>query len=95
VGNIGICDFILPWSWDNSDYTHHICAFYHITIQSGTLDLNPEQFTGQDSKGAFWIKMDDFNVGNSSPLVLKVVDYFTKKSFDFKSVYCKDWVVKD
>lgn len=74
---------------------HHIFALYDIRLGSLKRDLPQFVADGKnDSNGIIWINLNDINVMNSSPLVIKVRDeYFRKNGFLNKIVY-DNWKVR-
>lgn len=91
--NIGTVDFMLPWDWKNFTHVHHIAIFYSVNKIGGSLS-EPVQFEGQDSDGAVWVSPEELSVENSSPLVLKAVEWINTNELGLDRVHYKNWKVK-
>ncbi len=35
IRQLGVADFVLPWSWRDFSHVHHIAVFYEVEIQGG------------------------------------------------------------
>ncbi|WP_430791206.1 NUDIX hydrolase [Virgibacillus flavescens] len=91
--NIGTVDFMLPWDWKNFTHVHHIAIFYSVNKIGGELS-KPAQFEGQDSDGAVWVSPEELSVENSSPLVLKAVEWIKTKELGLNLVKYQNWQIK-
>ncbi|MCQ2011072.1 NUDIX hydrolase [Sporolactobacillus sp. STSJ-5] len=89
---IGTFDFFLPWNWKQFTHVHHVAVFYLVTQISGSFE-RPAEFDGQDSAGAHWISIDALNINNSSPLVLKAVDWLRNQSRPDQATIYESWPV--
>jgi ADP-ribose pyrophosphatase YjhB (NUDIX family) len=92
--NLGVVDFILPWDWRKVTHVHHIAVFYLVTLAGGGFN-DPEQFEGQDSNGALWVPIAEITIDNSSPLVLKAVEWLETRKFGMDVNRFEKWHVKE
>ena len=93
VDQIGTTDFMFPCKWREYTHIHHIAVFYAVRKVGGEIS-EPEQFEGQDSLGAEWVKCDELTIHNSSPLVLKAVEWMQTGKLDVNVTWYEKWVVK-
>jgi ADP-ribose pyrophosphatase YjhB (NUDIX family) len=91
---IGVQDFIFPVKWKGFTHVHHIAVFYLVKRIGGEL-AEPEQFDGQDSLGAEWISEEDITADNSSPLVIKAMEWLKSRKLDLETQYFENWVIKN
>ncbi|WP_456274785.1 NUDIX hydrolase [Bacillus sp. AK031] len=91
---IGVQDFIFPIKWKGFTHVHHIAVFYLVKRTGGEL-AEPEQFDGQDSLGAEWISEKDITADNSSPLVIKAIEWLRSSNLDLETQYFENWVIKN
>ncbi|QXE02162.1 NUDIX hydrolase [Terribacillus sp. DMT04] len=89
---IGAVDFVLPWKWKNFTHVHHTAVLYVAEV-TGDLQV-PEQFAGQDAKGATWIPIIQISAANSSPLVTQAVNWLRSGELPLETVVYSDWEVK-
>ncbi len=89
---IGVADFKLPWDWREFDEVHHIAVFYLVRQTGGTLGI-PEQFVGQDSLGARWVKASEVSIDNASPLVLEAFRWIEEQQLDLEVRHFSNWDV--
>lgn len=89
---IGVADFKLPLDWREFDEVHHIAVFYLVRQTGGTLSI-PEQFVGQDSLGARWVKASDVSIDNASPLVLEAFRWIEEQQLDLEARHFSSWDV--
>ncbi|TYS16991.1 NUDIX hydrolase [Rossellomorea vietnamensis] len=91
---IGVQDFIFPCEWKDFTHIHHIAVFYLVERTGGEL-AEPEQFDGQDSAGAEWISMEEATADNSSPLVLKAMEWLRNRGLDLETQRFENWVIRE
>lgn len=89
---IGVADFKLPLDWREFDEVHHIAVFYLVRQTGGTLSIT-EQFVGQDSLGARWVKASDVSIDNASPLVLEAFRWIEEQQLDLEARHFSSWDV--
>jgi ADP-ribose pyrophosphatase YjhB (NUDIX family) len=93
--NVGVCDFLIPYELPKRGTTHihHVAVIHLVQYISGILTKNPEKFEGQDSLGAYWVPIDEFNSANSSPLVIQAKEWLKTEQFSLEYHRLDDWVV--
>ncbi|MGD7023992.1 NUDIX hydrolase [Rossellomorea vietnamensis] len=91
---VGVQDFIFPCEWKGFTHIHHIAVFYLVEKIGGGL-AEPEQFDGQDSSGAEWISMEEATPDNSSPLVLKALEWLRNRELYLETHRFENWVIRD
>lgn len=68
--------------------------FYEVTKADGSLEAEVDQFEGQDALGAVRVSLDQLNLENSSPLVLKAKEYLLKRnSFSLADQTFQKWPI--
>lgn len=93
---LGVTSFRYPWTYERWNHNQHICVFYEIFSSKGDLKQNVAQFIGQDSLGAVRVPLEELNIENSSPLVLKAKEFLQKqRSFDATDWTYNEWKVLD
>ncbi|MBH9990460.1 MULTISPECIES: NUDIX hydrolase [unclassified Lactobacillus] len=93
---IGVTSFRYPWDYEQWHFNQHICVFYRINKFTGDLQTTVKQFTGQDSLGAVSVPLEQLNLANSSPLVLKAKEILLKPDkFDLADQTFANWIVLD
>ncbi|MGF2614429.1 NUDIX hydrolase [Rossellomorea vietnamensis] len=91
---IGVQDFIFPCEWKEFSHVHHIAVFYLVERTGGEL-AEPEQFDGQDSSGAEWISKEEVTAENSSPLVVKAMEWLRNREIDMETQHFETWEIKN
>lgn len=71
----------------------HIAVFYEVQEFSGQVMNSVNQFAGQDSLGSLLVNLDELNINNASPLVLKAKDYIQSGVFDTNDTSIANWHV--
>lgn len=74
---IGVCDFNVLWTRkDNTEeHLHHIAMMYKVQVDTRHTPHAIESSVGQDSRSALWVPLSELSSANSSPLVLKAVQW--------------------
>jgi len=90
---LGTISFIYPWKYQHFTWNNHVCVFYSIDDYSGTPRSKVSQFVGQDSVGSEWVDVEDLNLENSSPLVLKAKEFVLLKKFVVTDTKYSHWNV--
>ncbi|WP_113929056.1 NUDIX hydrolase [Bacillus sp. P14.5] len=91
---IGVQDFIFPCEWKEFSHVHHIAVFYLVERTGGEL-AEPEQFDGQDSSGAEWISKEEVTAENSSPLVVKAMEWLRNREIDMETQHFETWEIQN
>ncbi|TDL82459.1 NUDIX domain-containing protein [Peribacillus frigoritolerans] len=94
IKNVGMADFMLPWTWNNYEFVHHIAAFYLVEKVGGNLK-NPQQFEGQDSLNAMWVSKDEASMNDASPLILKAFRWMEEEVLSPDVEVYEEWEIKD
>lgn len=89
---VGVADFKLPWDWREFDEVHHIAVFYLVKQIGGAIGI-PEQFAGQDSLGAHWVKEQEVSRENASPLVLEAFRWIREQQLELEVRQFEQWDV--
>lgn len=93
---IGATSFRYPWNYDQWHFNQHICVFFRINKFTGNLQTKVKQFAGQDSLGAVSVPLEQLNLANSSPLVLKAKEILLKPDkVDLADQTFANWIVLD
>ena len=92
---LGVVNFLYPWSYEDTNMNNHIATFYEIDSFVGENFEKVDQFLGQDSAGSLWLPLEELTEDNSSLLVLKVKEYIQKETFIDKSWILDKWEVLD
>jgi len=90
---LGTTSFRYPWKFEDWTMNQHVAVFYKITQTTGNIAETVSQFDGQDSMGAKWMALDELNLGNASPLVLKAKAFLEGDTFDPADTTYDTWQV--
>ncbi|OTN75417.1 hypothetical protein A5886_000487 [Enterococcus sp. 8G7_MSG3316] len=90
---LGVVNFLYPWTYQDTTENNHICVFYKIEELLGEICETAVDFEGQDSLGASFIPLNALNETNASLPVLKAVDYVQKGQFCTNSSRLYEWHV--
>lgn len=94
VTQLGISSFKYPWQYKNWKFNQHIAVFYSILSFEGASLEKVNQFDGQDSLGSKFVDVNNLNINNSSPLVLKAKEYVLNGgNFCIDEIEYKNWKV--
>lgn len=92
---LGVVNFLYPWSYEDTNMNNHIATFYEIDSFVGENFEKVDHFLGQDSAGSLWLPLEELTEDNSSLLVLKAKEYIQKEIFIDKSWILDKWKVLD
>jgi ADP-ribose pyrophosphatase YjhB (NUDIX family) len=89
--NIGVKDFLIPWTRPGHTHTHchHIAVFYKAEIRSGDITKSN---TSEDSIRAEWIDLDKLTILNSSPLVIEAINWLTTGEIKPMEKKYNEWI---
>lgn len=90
---LGLKSFCYPWIFEQTTFNQHRALFYRVNSVTGALLEQTQQFEGQDSAGATFIKLEALNSENSSPLVLTAKAYLETHTFDDSDMTLEHWTV--
>lgn len=77
---LGTVGFSYPWRYQNFNWCKHVCTFYQIVDYLGVPLISEKQFMNQNI-GVVWCNIEDLNLENSSPLVLKAKEFMLLNKF--------------
>lgn len=90
---LGTVSFRYPWKYRNFLWNEHVCVFYQIDDYSGVPNTKTNQFVGSKLRGSEWIEIENLNLENSSPLVLKAKEFILLKKFVATDTKYDHWTV--
>lgn len=93
ITQLGITSFKYPWDYLDYTINQHITVFYEVQEFADQIMASVTQFAGQDSLGALLVNLDQLNINNASPLVLKAKDYIQSGLFDTSDTSIETWQV--
>jgi ADP-ribose pyrophosphatase len=95
VEQLGTVNFRYPWKQQHFEWNEHVCVFYRIDEYSGIPNTDVSQFIGQNPRGTQWIEVENLNLENSSPLVLKAKEFILLHKFIVSDTKFSHWDVLD
>ena len=74
---------------------HHIMVFYNIDINLEQQDTILEKLEEElnDSSGIYWIDLEELDIKNSSPLILKLKQELRNDKSVLEKVVYKNWTI--
>ena len=74
---------------------HHIMVFYDVDINLEQQDLISEELEEElnDSSGIYWIDLEELDIKNSSPLILKLKQELSNDKDMLEKVVYKNWEI--
>ena len=74
---------------------HHIMVFYNIDINLEQQDTILEELEEElnDSSGIYWIDLEELDIKNSSPLILKLKQELSNDKGVLEKVVYKNWEI--
>ena len=74
---------------------HHIMVFYNIDINLEQQDTILEKLEEElnDSSGIYWIDLEELDIKNSSPLILKLKQELSNDKGTLEKVVYKNWTI--
>ena len=74
---------------------HHIMVFYDVDINFEQQDPVLEKFDDElnDSSGTYWIDLEELDISNASPLILKLVQELSNDKTILEKVVFKNWKI--
>lgn len=93
VKQLGTVSFRYPWKYQDFEWNEHVCVFYRIEEYSGIPNTDVPQFVDQGLRGARWVEVDNLNLENSSPLVLKAKEFVLLNKFIVSDTKFAHWNV--
>ena len=74
---------------------HHIMVFYDVDINLEQQDTISEKLEDElnDSSGIYWIDLEELDIKNSSPLILKLKQELSNDKGTLEKVVYKNWTI--
>ena len=74
---------------------HHIMVFYNVDINLEQQDTISEKLEDElnDSSGIYWIDLEELDIKNSSPLILKLKQELRNDKSVLEKVVYKNWTI--
>ena len=74
---------------------HHIMVFYNVDINLEQQDTISEKLEDElnDSSGIYWIDLEELDIKNSSPLILKLKQELSNDKGTLEKVVYKNWEI--
>ena len=74
---------------------HHIMVFYNVDINLEQQDTISEKLEDElnDSSGIYWIDLEELDIKNSSPLILKLKQELGNDKGALEKVVYKNWTI--
>lgn len=74
---------------------HHIMVFYDVDINFEQKDAVLEILNDElnDSSGTYWIDLEELDISNASPLILKLVQELSNDKTILEKVVFKNWKI--
>ena len=74
---------------------HHIMVFYNVDINLEQQDTISEKLEDElnDSSGIYWIDLEELDIKNSSPLILKLEQELSNDKCALEKVVYKNWTI--
>ena len=74
---------------------HHIMVFYDVDINLEQQDTISEKLEDElnDSSGIYWIDLEELDIKNSSPLILKLKQELSNDKGALEKVVYKNWTI--
>ena len=74
---------------------HHIMVFYNVDINLEQQDTISEKLEDElnDSSGIYWIDLEELDIKNSSPLILKLKQELSNDKDVLEKVVYKNWEI--
>ena len=74
---------------------HHIMVFYNVDINLKQQDTISEKLEDElnDSSGIYWVDLEELDIKNSSPLILKLKQELSNDKGTLEKVVYKNWTI--
>ena len=74
---------------------HHIMVFYDVDINLEQQDTISEKLEDElnDSSGIYWVDLEELDIKNSSPLILKLKQELSNHKNTLEKVIYKNWEI--
>ncbi len=91
-GNCRVYDVFVE---ESNRTVHHIMVFYNVDINLEQQDTISEKLEDElnDSSGIYWIDLEELDIKNSSPLILKLKQELSNDKGALEKVVYKNWTI--
>ena len=91
-GNCRVYDVFVE---ESNRTVHHIMVFYNVDINLEQQDTISEKLEDElnDSSGIYWIDLEELDIKNSSPLILKFKQELSNDKGTLEKVVYKNWTI--
>ena len=91
-GNCRVYDVFVE---ESNRTVHHIMIFYNVDINLEQQDAISEKLEDElnDSSGIYWIDLEELDIKNSSPLILKLKQELSNDKDMLEKVVYKNWEI--
>ena len=91
-GNCRVYDVFVE---ESNRTVHHIMVFYNVDINLEQQDTISEKLEDElnDSSGIYWIDLEELDIKNSSPLILKLKQELGNDKGALEKVVYKNWTI--
>ena len=91
-GNCRVYDVFVE---ESNRTVHHIMVFYNVDINLEQQDTISEKLEDElnDSSGIYWIDLEELDIKNSSPLILKLKQELSNDKGTLEKVVYKNWAI--
>ena len=91
-GNCRVYDVFVE---ESNRTVYHIMVFYNVDINLEQQDAISEKLEDElnDSSGIYWIDLEELDIKNSSPLILKLKQELSNDKGALEKVVYKNWTI--
>ena len=91
-GNCRVYDVFVE---ESNRTVYHIMVFYNVDINLEQQDAISEKLEDElnDSSGIYWIDLEELDIKNSSPLILKLKQELSNDKGTLEKVVYKNWTI--
>ena len=95
IENYGDCRGYDVFVEESNRIVHHIMVFYDVDVNFEQQDVISEKLEEElnDSSGIYWIDLEELDIKNSSPLILKLKQELSNDKDTLEKVVYKNWTI--
>ena len=95
IENYGDCRGYDVFVEESNRIVHHIMVFYDVDVNFEQQDVISEKLEEElnDSSGIYWIDLEELDIKNSSPLILKLKQELSNDKSALEKVVYKNWTI--
>ena len=95
IKDYGDCRIYDVFVEESNRTVHHIMVFYDVDINFKQQDMISEKLEDElnDSSGIYWIDLEELDIKNSSPLILKLKQELSNDKGALEKVVYKNWTI--